>query len=89
MIPLDRTPFASHTLFLLFTLMLGCETVDPYENDARGACYQIGEAGWSGDIHENGQCEDDVSEVDCEQDEYNEGVSTTFYEDMSCEEAGH
>ena len=80
----------SSMLFIVSTLMLGCETVDPYEDDSRGACYQwVESGGWNGDVDPNGECEDDVSKIECESEEQTEGVSATFYEAMSCDEAGY
>jgi hypothetical protein len=78
-------------LALLAMPLLGCETEDNYEGTT-GACMQstYSVSTWGSSYDE--ECDDDVTEGTCESWEYTDGtndVSTIFYEDQTCEEAGY
>jgi len=87
----QTAPVAMYVLGLLIMPLLGCETEDDYDG-ATGACKQstYSVSTWGSDYDE--LCSDDVTESDCESWEYTDGtteVSTIFYEDQTCIEAGH
>lgn len=78
-------------LSLLVMPLSGCETTDEFEG-GNGACeiaiYMVAEWGTDSTV----ECEDDVPESTCDDWETTDGTydtTTTFYEDLTCIEAGY
>jgi hypothetical protein len=72
-------------------LTVGCPLSEEDE-ETRGACFKTRYSVWDGGSSFDEECDDDISESTCEAWEYTDGTtdaSTTFYANMTCEEAGY